>query len=57
MTQASEIAMRFPRLRARLEAWEETDSTPPPDKSFELGLQTILDGLESQLTARPTPTG
>ncbi|MEV0349415.1 TetR/AcrR family transcriptional regulator C-terminal domain-containing protein [Nonomuraea sp. NPDC050680] len=57
MAQASEIAMRFPRLRARLEKWEEADATAPPDKSFELGLQAILDGLESQLTARPAPTG
>jgi AcrR family transcriptional regulator len=57
MTRASEIAMRFPRLRARLEAWEEAGATAPPDESFELGLQTILDGLEAQLAARPAPTG
>ncbi|MFD1537542.1 TetR/AcrR family transcriptional regulator [Nonomuraea guangzhouensis] len=55
MTQASEIAMRFPRLRARLEAWEEADAAAPPDQSFELGLQAILDGLKAQLTTRATP--
>ncbi|WP_433513008.1 TetR/AcrR family transcriptional regulator [Nonomuraea sp. CA-143628] len=57
MTQAGEIAMRFPRLRARIEAWEDADSAAPPDQSFEIGLKTILDGLEAQLTARPTPAG
>lgn len=49
---ASEIAMRFPRLRARIEALGDADSAAPPDQSFESGLQTILDGLETQLAAR-----
>ncbi|MBF9134209.1 TetR/AcrR family transcriptional regulator C-terminal domain-containing protein [Plantactinospora sp. S1510] len=52
VAQASETAMRFPRLRARLEAAAATDYGAAPDNSFEFGLQAIFDGLESQLAAR-----
>jgi Tetracyclin repressor-like, C-terminal domain len=48
--------MQYPRLRARLEAAPSIDYADAPDKSFEFGLQTILDGLEAQLAARQTPT-
>jgi AcrR family transcriptional regulator len=52
VAKASEIGMRFPRLRARLEAAPSIDYADAPDKSFEFGLQTILDGFEAQLAAR-----
>jgi len=55
LAQASAIAMRFPRLRARIEAWGDADLAAPPDQSFEFGLQAILDGLEARLAARPRP--
>jgi AcrR family transcriptional regulator len=56
VAKASEIAMQFPRLRAILETAPDIEYAAAPAKSFELGLQTILDGLELQLAARQTPT-
>jgi AcrR family transcriptional regulator len=50
--RASDIAMQFPRLRARVESAAASDYAAPPDKSFEFGLQAILDGFEDQLAAR-----
>ena len=50
MARASEIAMRFPRLRARL-GTASADYAAAPDNTFEFGLQAILDGLEAQLIA------
>jgi AcrR family transcriptional regulator len=47
----TDIATRFPRLRARVEALSEAE----PDESFEFGLQTILDGLEAQLATPARP--
>jgi hypothetical protein len=61
IARASEIARRFPRLRARLEAGQAAEYAAPPDKSFEFGLQAIFEGLEARLaagrprTARPRP--
>jgi AcrR family transcriptional regulator len=52
MTQATEIAAQFPRLRARLQT-AAADYGAAPDNSFEFGLHVILDGLEAQL-ARAT---
>ncbi|MEO3860502.1 TetR/AcrR family transcriptional regulator [Acrocarpospora sp. B8E8] len=52
MAQASEIAMRFPRLHARIEAVQDAGYGEAPDKSLEFGLQVIFDGLEAQLAAR-----
>jgi AcrR family transcriptional regulator len=49
--KAREIARRFPRLRARLDAAAAADYSAP-EGSFEFGLQAILDGLEAQLAAR-----
>lgn len=57
MAKASEVAMRFPRLRARLEAAAVADYGAAPDHSFEFGLQAIFDGLEAQLAARRAPVG
>jgi hypothetical protein len=56
IAKASEIAMRFPRLRARLEATPSVDYAAAPDKSFEFGLQVIFDGFEARLAARRIPT-
>lgn len=55
MAEASEIAGRFPRLRARLQT-AGAGYAASPGGSFEFGLRTILDGLETQL-ATPAPAG
>ncbi|MEU6010388.1 TetR/AcrR family transcriptional regulator C-terminal domain-containing protein [Streptomyces sp. NPDC047453] len=52
MTQAQEIAMRYPRLRARLETPAATGYAAAPDGTFELGLHALLDGLEKQHTGK-----
>jgi AcrR family transcriptional regulator len=50
IAQQTEIAMRFPRLRARVESMDDSDDYyAAPEKSFELGLDAIFDGLERQL--------
>ncbi|MFE7794600.1 TetR/AcrR family transcriptional regulator [Streptomyces sp. NPDC057460] len=51
MTKAQEIAMRYPRLRARLDTQAAADYAAAPDKTFEFGLQALLDGLEPELAA------
>ena len=43
------IAMQFPRLRARLETVDDGDYYGAPEKSFEMGLDDVLDGLGRQL--------
>jgi AcrR family transcriptional regulator len=51
LAQALEIAMRFPRLRARIESVGDIDDADPyaaPDNSFEFGLEALFDGLERQ---------
>jgi AcrR family transcriptional regulator len=52
---AKEIAALFPRLRSRVES-VAAEYGAAPENSFEIGLQVILDGLETQLThsARPS---
>lgn len=55
IAQASDIAMPFPRLRARIQALEHADPAAAGDQSFEFGLQVILDGLQAQLAARAVP--
>jgi AcrR family transcriptional regulator len=55
IAQANDIAMQFPRLRARIQAMHHADPATSPGQSFEFGLQVILDGLEGQLAARPMP--
>ncbi|MEV8536222.1 TetR/AcrR family transcriptional regulator C-terminal domain-containing protein [Streptomyces sp. NPDC051211] len=52
MTQAAEVASQFPRLRSRLDAYADADYAAAPEKSFEFGLQSVLDGLEERLTTR-----
>jgi AcrR family transcriptional regulator len=55
MAQASEVAARFPRLRARLDTAAAAGYNAAPDDSFEFGLQAIFDGLEARLAARQVP--
>jgi AcrR family transcriptional regulator len=50
MARAREIAMRFPRLRARLDT-AAAEYGAAADGSFEFGLEAVLDGLEAQLIA------
>lgn len=51
MTKAQEIAMHYPRLRVRLDTRAAADYAAAPDKTFEFGLQALLDGLEQELAA------
>ncbi len=51
MARATEVAMGFPRLRARLEAAPVADYGAAPDNSFAFGLRAIFDGLEARLAA------
>ena len=51
VAKAQEIAMRYPRLRARLQTSAAADYAAAPDKAFEFGLQVLLDGLEQQIAA------
>ncbi|KAA2251189.1 TetR/AcrR family transcriptional regulator [Solihabitans fulvus] len=53
MAKARDIAMDFPRLRARLENPAAADYAAGPDSGFEYGLRTILDGLQDQLADKP----
>jgi AcrR family transcriptional regulator len=48
VTRAREIAAQFPHLRARI-GTRAPEYAAAPEKSFELGLQAILDGLEVKL--------
>lgn len=57
MAKASEVAMQFPRLRARLETPAAVDYAIAPDQTFEFGLQALLDGLENQITGPRAPAG
>ncbi|MFD0353425.1 TetR/AcrR family transcriptional regulator [Streptomyces sp. NPDC127110] len=52
VAQAGDVAMRFPRLRARLETPTAAQYAAAPDATFELGLRALLGGLEDQLRAR-----
>jgi hypothetical protein len=54
MAKARAIAAQFPRLRVRL-GTAAAAYAASPEHSFEFGLQAILDGLASQLSARCTP--
>jgi AcrR family transcriptional regulator len=55
ITQQVEIAKQFPRLRARVESIDSSDYYAAPEKSFEIGLEAIFDGLERHLRpGRPT---
>lgn len=55
--QASEVGKQFPRLRARLQTdGANSGYAAAPERSFEFGLKTILDGLELRLAARSALT-
>jgi AcrR family transcriptional regulator len=54
LLQATEIALGFPRLRARLEREPVVEYAAAPEQSFEFGLQAIMDGLEERLAGRRT---
>jgi AcrR family transcriptional regulator len=51
VAEASAIAMRFPRLRARVEQASGTGYGQAPDNGFDHGLDTILDGIERRLVS------
>jgi AcrR family transcriptional regulator len=48
--RAAEIAARFPRLRERIHT-PGAEYTAAPESTFEFGLESILDGFETRLTA------
>jgi AcrR family transcriptional regulator len=57
MAKAGEIAVQFPRLSSRIDT-AAADYAASADDSFEVGLQAILDGLETRLmTGRRTVDG
>jgi hypothetical protein len=51
MAKAREIAAQFPHLRARI-GTAALEYAAAPEKSFEFGLQAILDGLQAKLVSR-----
>lgn len=53
VAQVTEIAQRFPRLRARSQTWTGPDAAATPSSELDVGVQTILDGLEARLPAHP----
>ncbi|MBT0770606.1 TetR/AcrR family transcriptional regulator C-terminal domain-containing protein [Kineosporia sp. J2-2] len=57
MAHQGEIAMEFPRLRARLAVVTDEDYSRAPDQSFEFGLEAIFDGLQNQLADFRPATG
>ena len=46
-----------PSASGRTIAAAAADYASAPENTFEFGLQTILDGLETRLSTRSTPTG
>ncbi|MFF3448614.1 TetR/AcrR family transcriptional regulator [Streptomyces sp. NPDC002667] len=54
MASATETARRFPHLRKRLDTTAATEYAGAPDRSFEFGLRTLLDGFEARLAAGGT---
>ncbi|WP_431902605.1 TetR/AcrR family transcriptional regulator C-terminal domain-containing protein [Nonomuraea sp. bgisy101] len=51
----SEIAQRFPRLRARTAPSTDAAAAQPAEATFEFGLRAVLDGLQSRLAADSRP--
>ncbi|MFE7838604.1 hypothetical protein ACFU53_21860 [Streptomyces sp. NPDC057474] len=51
MAKATEVAMVFPPLRTRLDASAATEHNAAPDRTCELGLKALLDGLAANHTA------
>ncbi|MEV6767726.1 TetR/AcrR family transcriptional regulator C-terminal domain-containing protein [Nocardia sp. NPDC051030] len=54
ISEATEVAMHYPRLRSRIERAAGTDYNAAPESSFEFGLTTLLDGLRDRLAERNT---
>jgi AcrR family transcriptional regulator len=50
MARTTEVVMQFPRLRERLDT-PGAEYAAAPERSFEFGLQAILDGFEARLAA------
>lgn len=51
MTEASAIAAKFPRLRARIEDESGTEYGEGPEDGFAYGLDAILDSIERRLSS------
>ncbi|MEU3075415.1 TetR/AcrR family transcriptional regulator C-terminal domain-containing protein [Streptomyces laurentii] len=49
LAKARKIALRYPRLRTRLENQAAAEYAAAPDRTFEFGLRALLDGLEQEL--------
>ncbi|GAA0953641.1 TetR/AcrR family transcriptional regulator [Actinocorallia libanotica] len=49
LDKASEVAARFPRLRARLDTPQATGYAAAPAETFRFGLHALLDGLQGEL--------
>ncbi|ORT59246.1 TetR/AcrR family transcriptional regulator C-terminal domain-containing protein [Streptomyces sp. CB03238] len=52
LAKANEVAMRFPRLRARL-ATPAAGYNAAPEQTFERGLRALLNGLEAERDGTP----
>jgi AcrR family transcriptional regulator len=55
VAKATEIAKRFPRLRAHLVSASASPDGATPEHTFEFGLEAVLDGLEARLRLLHTP--
>jgi AcrR family transcriptional regulator len=51
LAKARAVALGFPRLRARIKDVGSSYASAPP-RSFEFGLNAMLDGIEAQMTRR-----
>ncbi|MGY4765313.1 TetR/AcrR family transcriptional regulator [Kribbella sp. CWNU-51] len=51
MARSREVAAQFPYVRARLNTTAATQYAAEPDNTFDFGLQTILDGFQTRLSA------
>ncbi|OLT16075.1 TetR family transcriptional regulator [Actinomadura sp. CNU-125] len=54
MEKAAEVAARFPRLRARLDAPAAADYAGAPEETFEYGLRALLNGIEAERAGVPS---
>lgn len=54
MEKAAEVAGRYPRLRARLDAPAAADYAGAPDGTFEHGLRALLSGLDAERASVPS---
>jgi AcrR family transcriptional regulator len=55
VAKATEIAQRFPRLRARLDTHAATEYIAAPEQTFENGLRILLAGLQTELDHARSP--